>query len=108
MQRAKIIRIADEADAHGMIQDRLFEDAEIRGPAMLTPAGSLTIEHCDWDAPFDQMFHATEKAALVGVIGLSNVTFRRCAFRSIGFLAHPNFIQVARRCLGNPDSQLSK
>jgi hypothetical protein len=104
MEGVDVVQIAELVNDRGMIEDRDFEDREIRGPAMLTPAGPITVEGCDWGAPFDQMFHVTEKEVLVGVIGLSNVAFRSCVFRNIGFMAHPDFIQaVGHDALRDPD-----
>ena len=99
------VQIAEEMNEQGMVEGRVFEDKEIRGPAMVTPVEEVTVKDCTWGAPFDQMFHSTEKTRLVGVIGLRNVTFLRCVFRDIGFLARPNFIEaVGKDALRDRDS----
>lgn len=92
-----IVRLIDEVDEQGMVEGRVFQDKEIRGPAMLTPVEEVTVKDCTWGAPFDQMFHSTEKRRLIGVIGLRHVKFLRCVFRNVGFMAHPDFIEAVGR-----------
>ena len=92
-----VVRLVDEVDEQGMVEDRVFQDKEIRGPAMVTPVEEVTVKDCTWGAPFDQMFHSTEKRRLIGVIGLRHVKFLRCVFRNIGFMAHPDFIEAVGR-----------
>jgi len=91
------IRLADDADEQGLIEDRTYEDAVILGPAMLVPVGEVTLDSNEFLAdPKGLFIEFPEGAPIQGGIGLRNVTFRRCEFRNVAIAGPPQLIAQLR------------
>ena len=90
----EVVQIAALADENGLVENRTFEDVEIRGPAMLAPAGpGIAFEDCRFEGPVEALLHSTEKEVLIGPVGIREVAFRRCIFRNVGIIGPSDFIE---------------
>lgn len=78
--------IADLA-RNNKIQDRVFEDCDVYGPAVLYVSGPASmIVDCGFDAPRELVFIGTDQAAVVGPIHIENCSFRHCRFHGVGII----------------------
>jgi len=85
--RARTLSVADiPLSASQSIEDTVFEDCVIQGIATLADLDDATrFDACVFNHPGVFSF-MDSPFALVGVYGLTNVTFRRCRFKDIGFI----------------------
>lgn len=91
-----VVKIADLADSHSVVQDRKFEDCQILGPAVLAPLEGVHFLNSGFDGTFDSIFREVpEGQMLIGVVGLQRVIFDRCQFTNIGIVATRQFIELA-------------
>jgi len=90
---AEVVRIANEADRHSLIENARWEGAIIMGPAVIAPLNDVTITNSNWGAPTEALFiEIDEDRPVVGLIGLKNVTFNDCEFRNIAIAGTPDSI----------------
>src|SRR5205809_814255 len=93
-----VVRIADRAGINSIIENATFDDDLIVGPAVLAPLERVTIEGCQFDGTPDSIFIEVAEGRLVlGVIGMKNVTFRRCEFRNVSLLGTPQAVKQFRK-----------
>lgn len=91
----RLVQIALLADERSMIENQVFEDCEIRGPAMLALVGQFEMSNCVFDGTFDSLFfEVAEGRHVLGVIGVRGVAFRRCRFVNVGMLGTQDMIQA--------------
>lgn len=100
-------RITDLCRDTNVISDKVFEECDVAGPAILLPVGEADVfAHCSfntgiksepdvqpdaylWEIPNDQ-------GAAVGVVAIRNCVFRRCRFLNVGLAGKQNVIQSMR------------
>jgi hypothetical protein len=86
--------IADFARRSVVIKDKVFEDCQIFGPAVLAPFNPGTFDDCSWAEAADPEAVLWEvdpdRETYVGAIGLENCVFRRCHFARVGILVTPD------------------
>jgi hypothetical protein len=91
----RLVQIALAADERSMIENQVYEDCEIRGPAMLALVGPHEISNCVFDGTFDSMFFEVDEGRhVLGVIGVRNTAFRRCRFVNVGMMGTQEMIRV--------------
>lgn len=95
----EVVRIAQLADdTTSMITHRTFEDAEIRGPAVLALLGGVSLIGCGFDGSFDSIIITVpDGSTKVGVIGLQQVAFHRCRFRNVALIGTEDLAQMFGR-----------
>jgi hypothetical protein len=95
----EVVRIAELADdSTSMIKHRRFENVEIRGPAVLAPLGGVSIVECGFEGSIDSLVITVPDGAVkLGVIGLEQVSFRRCRFRNIALIGTDELAQTIGR-----------
>jgi len=88
-------RIVDLVGRDDLITGRTFEDCTIYGPAVLAPLDRMTFEHNTFEADAGAIFWLIpeERVHVMGAIGLTDCTFRRCVFRRIGIAGRQALIQ---------------
>ncbi len=89
-------RIVDlVAGSNDRITGRTFEDCTIYGPAVLAPLNQMTFEHNTFEATPEALFWEIpeDRDQILGAIGLTDCTFRRCIFRGIGIAGKRALIQ---------------
>jgi hypothetical protein len=91
------VRLALEADADGLIEGRVYEDAVILGPAVLVPIEDVTLDFNRFVVQPEGLFlEVPEGQTIQGGIGLRHVTFRRCEFHNVAFAATAKVIAELR------------
>jgi hypothetical protein len=99
----QVVKIADEVNIDSLVENRNFENALILGPAVLAPLERVTIAECNFDGTPEALFlEVAEGRSLVGVVGLKNVVFRRCAFRNVALIGTPQAVQEFQRGFNVP------
>ena len=84
--------------AQPIISDRIFEDCEVRGPAMIALLNVNTITDSLFDGDIDSLFvEVADKRIIVGAIGLQSCVFRRCRFTQIGIIGTREQIEKAKQ-----------
>lgn len=91
----EVVRIAQLADdSTSTISHRQFEDVEIRGPAVLAPLMGVAFIDSVFEGSFDTMVIVVDDGAVKqGIIGLQQVSFRRCRFRNVALIGTSEFAQ---------------
>jgi hypothetical protein len=102
--RDAVVRIAELAGEHGVLDGFVFEGCDLKGPAVLVPQGS-TFANTNlgagdpdtllWEIPPD-------RPRVIGAILARNCTFEGCTFVNVGFAGPPEFVQQMRQSLGSP------
>lgn len=93
----KEVRLADEADATGLIEGQTFEDQVILGPAIVVPLGGVTLDDNTWVVdPGGLFIEFPDDKPIRGAIGLRNVTIRRCELRNIAIAGTADVIAQIR------------
>jgi hypothetical protein len=91
--RGQDLWIADFARRSTVVSDKVFEDCQIFGPAVVAAFNSGTFVDCTWaegENPKSVLWEATpDREKFVGVIGLEDCLFRRCHFVRVGLLVKP-------------------
>lgn len=83
----EVIRLIDRVSVRSLIENEDFENALIVGPAVIAPLERVTIADCSFDGdPTSLFIEVPENRFVLGVIGLRNVTFRKCEFRNVGIM----------------------
>jgi hypothetical protein len=85
----RVIRMADLIVnvAHPIIENKVFEDCEIFGPAIVYGIEGVLLDQSNLNGTPDALFiEVPPDRVAIGVIGLKNVTIRRCNLYGIGFL----------------------
>jgi hypothetical protein len=98
-----VVRIVDKAGLDSAIENALFENSLIVGPAVLAPLDRVTIQDCRFDGPPETIFiEVPEGRKVMGVIGLRNTTFRKCEFRNIAIMGTPKAVREFRKGFPGP------
>jgi hypothetical protein len=101
----KIVRLIDEANADGLIENRTFEDAVVLGPTMVVPIEDVTLDSNTFVGdPKGIFLEFSEGHPIQGGIGLRHVTFRRCAFRNVSIAGTPDVIAEVRARFQFPEA----
>lgn len=92
-------RIVDLVENDDLIKGRTFEDCTIYGPAVLAPLDRMTFEQNTFEADMEALLWEIpeDRQRVLGAIGLSNCTFRRCNFRRIGIAGKRALMEQFRR-----------
>ena len=104
MAEPQIIRLVDEVDSDSMLCGRFFENAIIRGPAVITPIGEHNLlDNCSIDispqGTLDSAFIALPDGVYVGLIGVAECRFLHCAFENIAIAAEEDVIDSLKASL---------
>jgi hypothetical protein len=84
-----------------VLKDKVFEDCEIIGPAILAPEGSV-ISHCVFNGVLASMMYELPGGRwLIGVIGVQDCIFRRCQFSQIGWMGNSRLVQDIATATGS-------
>jgi hypothetical protein len=90
----EVIRIVEEVGDRlpPLIENRIFADKEVRGPAVLCPLDpNCGFSECTFAESADAIFLDVPKGKeIVGIIGLRNVRFVRCQIAGIGLVVTPD------------------
>lgn len=88
-------RMVDLASDYDLIEDKIFEDCTIYGPALIVPVNNMVFESNTFEGTPDALFWVIpdEQDRVIGAIGLNNCTFRRCIFRRIGIAGKRDVIE---------------
>ena len=89
-------RIVDILDVgEDILTGRTFENCTIYGPAVLAPLNQVAFEHNTFEASQEALFWEIPEIRnqMLGAIGLTDCTFRRCIFRGIGIAGKRALIQ---------------
>lgn len=97
--RHKLIRITDLATTADVLEEFLFEDCAIHGPAVLLALDGFQLRNCTIEGEASLWDLAPERA-YIGGVGIKACMFERCSFHRIGFAGNPAFMAVFRRDLG--------
>lgn len=97
----KLLRLVDEVGTNSIIENKTFENTLIVGPAIIAPLDHVTMEHNVFDGDAESLFlEVPSGRRLLGVVGLRNVTFKRCEFRNIGIAGTHESLEYFRKGLG--------
>lgn len=88
----KTVRLVEVASPTGLVEERIFENCNIHGPAVILNVDGIQIDSCGFDIPAFAMVLdlASEEVWTVGGISLRNVRFYNCRFHRIQFGAPPS------------------
>lgn len=95
-----------------VINDRVFEDCHIVGPAVLVPmntgrVGGFTFVDCRWDESTTAFWVPAEniEQALTGIVGLEDSVFRECRFTRVGVLMSVEEVRERRGESAEPEGE---
>lgn len=95
-----IIQVVNEVGRGGVLHGRTFENALLRGPAVLMPFGKgMAIESCSiaaFGGNLDAVFIPLPEGSYNGFVGVDGCVFRNCAFENIAFAATPEVIEILK------------
>jgi len=102
MSSSEVIPLASLVDASSRISRQTFRGKTFVGPAVIALIDNVTIEGCTWEAPNPEslMIEVPDGKLLVGIIGLSQVTFEFCTFRNVALIGTKEQIDLLRNALG--------
>lgn len=100
------IRLAEEADEQGLIENQTYQDAVILGPAVVAPIEDVTLDSNRFLLdPKGLFLPVPEGAPIQGAIGLRHVTFRRCEFHNVAIAGTPQVIADLRAQFEFPEPE---
>lgn len=100
----EVVQIAQEANRRSLIENRRWDGALILGPAVLAPLDNVQISNSAFDALPEALFiEVPEGSSVVGVIGIRNVIFNDCEFRSVGIAGTRASIENFRQGFGGSE-----
>jgi hypothetical protein len=93
------VRLVDLAGTESVITRQTIEDKLLVGPAVLAPIDSITLEQNIFEVenPEDLFILVPDGKTVMGVIGLKEVTFRRCTFRDVGIVGTAATLNLIRQ-----------
>jgi hypothetical protein len=97
--RNEAVRIADLTVNAELIANRVFENCQILGPAVLAPLGRTTISHSGFDGDVFEDFAwpvPDERQQLIGAVAVVDCEFFKCRFVQIG-IAFPESLHEQLR-----------
>ena len=74
-----------------VLEGYIFNDCEIRGPAVLAIAGNTSFVECTFDTT-DVLIPLPEDRGYHGLVEARNCTFERCTFQRIGIAGSQELI----------------
>ena len=100
--RDAVIRISELAGEQGVLDGFVFENCDLKGPAVVVPQGSnfassRLVGDPDallWEIPPD-------RTEVIGAILVRNCTFEDCTFMNVGFAGPAEFVEQVRQSLGS-------
>ena|ERR1700722_12133995 len=96
----KVVTLFNETDEEAWVIDRVFEDSIILGPSVLALFENVIFDGVAISGdPEAALIEIPPGKNLQGIIGLRNVTFRRCWFQDIAIIGPPEVIQQFRETL---------
>lgn len=98
--RGRVIYLMDllAPGAKPIVSNRMIEDCEIRGPAMVALLSRVTIANSGFDGNINSLFvEVADKRMIFGAIGLQDCIFRRCRFTAIGIIGTREQIEQAKK-----------
>ncbi len=97
--RSQVVRLADVALTTSAVQNRVFVECLILGPAVVAPLEALTISGCSFDGTSESMFLLLpeEQNTVMGVIALYNAHFYDCRFQNVAILGKAAALEQFRQ-----------
>lgn len=93
LHRNELVRITDLATTSDVIDGHDFESCHLVGPAVVAPLDNVHLEHNEIAGSLDALLlELPESTQQIGIIGLRNVTIRRCRLERIGIAGTPQFV----------------
>jgi len=105
--KGKVIYLMDllSPGARPIVSNRIIEDCEIRGPAMVITLDGTVIANSSFEGDANSLFvEVPEKRIVFGAIGLQNCVMRRCRFIAIGIIGTREQIEQAKKGFNQPTS----
>ncbi len=95
----KYIRLADLADAHEVIEGRVFNECWIYGPAVVFLQRYNTVGECEFDGSTEELLTVVQPNDKIakGVITIRDSRFMKCHFVYVSFYATPSEIEMLRK-----------
>lgn len=93
--RGLSFRITDFVGPDNRIRNKTFIDCDIYGPAVLggsEPNAGMVIFDDTFNAPKDHVFIVVPPGEYVGLIGVTNCTFRQCRFHNVAIAGTPDHV----------------
>ena len=85
-----------------LIEERVFQDAWIVGPAVLIPIRNTQFhDNLFPDLPLDAWLWTMPEAGAVGCVGVADCLFQRCDFQHITLMGDLDFIRRMKEDLEN-------
>ncbi len=98
-REGKVIRLVDEAGDSGVIEDILFKDCQVKGPAVMVIQGEFNLVNNTIEGDPDAFLWEIEpdRERVTGAILVKDTTFEGCTFINVGVAGYPNFIEQVRQ-----------
>jgi hypothetical protein len=102
--RSEVVRLAELARDRDIIEDLVFEDCHIEGPALIYLIADCSLVNSGFDAgggpPDSVLWEVPDGSYKVGVIGLKLCTFTDCRFSRVGLVGTKADMDRIRREFG--------
>lgn len=102
--RGLSFRITDLARDENIIRNKVFEDCNIFGPAVISLVFQNSLSYCNFQGSSpDSIFIEIQQNQATGAILFFNCIFRRCRFSKIGFIGKKNEIKLLKEGFNLPN-----
>lgn len=91
-----LVDLIPPGSANPIIEKKIIENCEVRGPAMILAVGAVTLDSPSIDN-LESFFVESSNRTISGVIGLQECTFRRCHFVQIGVIGTKEKIEIMKQ-----------
>ena len=88
--KSRVVRITELARDDNIVSEYVFDDCDIRGPAVIASLGST--QWRDNTIPASAFWLVAETQPLEGVLGVKDCLFERCRFTHISIVGTEEFI----------------
>jgi hypothetical protein len=101
--RNALLRLSDLTVNNDLIEDQIFENCKLVGPAVIVPMDS-EFSNCGWLGEPDALIWEIpeERTLILGAIGLVRCRFYGCTFERIGMGLRGDAAEQFRRQIQHP------
>jgi hypothetical protein len=105
----RVLRLVDLVDTESTVRDQVVEDALIVGPGVVTILHNVKFEACVFEGDSTALFiEVPETKRQIGIVGLANMTFKRCRFQNVAIIGTRDVIaRLKRELRGEPELHLT-